>query len=39
MNSIDGKKNSALRLLYLMKYPNRAKKENPFSDETDNEIQ
>lgn len=38
MNSIDGKKNSALRLLYLMKYPNRAKKANPFSDETDEEI-
>ena len=32
MNSYDGKKDSALRLLYLMRYPNRCKLDDPFND-------
>ncbi len=32
MNSYDGKKDSAIRLLYLMRYPNRSKLNDPFND-------
>jgi hypothetical protein len=32
MNSYDGKKDSAMRLLYLMRYPNRCKLDDPFND-------
>lgn len=35
MNSYDGKKNSAMRLLYLMKYPNKANRMDPFKDDDD----
>ena len=35
MNSYDGKKDSAMRLLYLMKYPSKACQIDPFDDDDD----
>ncbi len=35
MNSYDGKKDSAMRLLYLMKYPSKAFQVDPFDDDDD----
>jgi hypothetical protein len=32
MNSYDGKKDSAIRLLYLMRYPHRTSLADPFND-------
>ena len=32
MNSYDGKKDSAMRLLYLMRYPHRTYLADPFND-------
>lgn len=32
MNSYDGKKDSAMRLLFLMRYPKRCKLNDPFND-------